>query len=378
MADQQSGALRWGVLGAAMIARKFWQSVRLSGCSRIAGVASRSPERAQDYVDQCHSRFPVVELPKVYSDYRSMIEAPEIDAVYVPLPTGLRQSWVMEAAKMGKHILCEKPCAVSNLEMQAMIDACQRSGVQFMDNVMFMHSSRIEALRKHLQVEQRIGAVKRVATQFSFLGDPAFFQGNIRNQATMEPWGCLGDLGWYCIRICLLAMNDELPVGVRGRILNAADLPASGDLTNQSPKVVGPPSEFSGELYFSGGRSASIYCSFVNQHQQWVHISGTEGNIWLDDFVLPWFGNRTRIRERCVSFNESGFDFNYECHGHDHWFDEYGNGHPTAQEVRLVRKFVSLTKQPDAYWPEIARKTQAVMQALWDSALTNADVGLNR
>ncbi|MDP1564309.1 MAG: Gfo/Idh/MocA family oxidoreductase [Pirellulaceae bacterium] len=362
--EQSPGSVRWGVLGAAVIARKFWQAVRASGCSSIAAVASRDPARAQAYIDQCHSRFPVAELPQVYLDYQSLIEAPGIDAIYVPLPTGLRQSWVIEAARHGKHVLCEKPCAISNVEMQAMIDACHRSGVQFMDNVMFMHSTRTEALRNQLHVEKRIGAVHRVATQFSFRGDSSFFQENIRNQATMEPWGCLGDLGWYCIRICLLAMNDELPIGVRGRIL-------------QSKESGSPPSEFSGELYFSGGRSASMYCSFINQHQQWVHVSGTEGNMWIDDFVLPWFGNRTRIRERCPSFNESGFDFNYECHGQDHWFDEYGNGHPTAQEVQLVRKFVALTKKPDAYWPEIARETQCVMQALWDSAMTNADVSMS-
>ena len=353
--------LRWGILGAAVIARKFWQAVRLSGCSQVAAVASRSPERAHAYIDQCQARFPVVDPPRVYDSYLGLLESPEIDAVYVPLPTGLRQSWVIQAARNGKHVLCEKPCAVSNSEMQEMIDACQEAGVQFMDNVMFMHSERIAALRNLLHVENRIGSLQRVATQFSFLGDSAFFQDNIRNQTTLEPWGCLGDLGWYCIRICLLAMNDELPVHVRGRVLHPVGSSA-------------PPQEFSGELFFSNGRSASLYCSFINQHQQWVHFSGTEGHLWVDDFVLPWFGNRLQIRERKASFNESGFDFNYECHGHDHWYDEYANGHPSAQEVRLIRKFVDLTQQPDHYWPEISRKTQRVMQALWDSALSNQDV----
>jgi predicted dehydrogenase len=159
-------------------------------------------------------------------------------------------------------------------------------------------------------------------------------------------------------------MEDAMPTSVRGRILQAV---------GQS----GPPSEFSGELYFEGGKTASLYCSFCNQHQQWVHVSGTNGNLWLDDFVLPWFGNRQRIRERHARFNESGFDFNYECHGQDHWFEEYGNGHPSAQEVRLVRHFVGLTKRPDPYWPEISQKTQQVMQALWDSAVTGVDTDLS-
>lgn len=363
--ESTQAPIRWGILGAAVIARKFWQAVRLSGCSQIAAVASRAPERAQTYIEQCQSRFPVADLPLVYDNYQSLLEAEDVDAVYIPLPTGLRQAWVIEAARHGKHVLCEKPCAVSNAEMRAMIAACERAGVQFMDNVMFMHSQRIAKLREQLSVQQRIGSVQRVATQFSFLGDSSFFQDNIRNQTSLEPWGCLGDLGWYCIRMCLLAMNDELPEQVRGRVLQ----PVNGS---------GPPREFSGELYFSNGRTASLYCSFVNQHQQWVHLSGTDGSLWLDDFVLPWFGNRVGVRERKVRFNESGFDFNYECHGQDHWIDEYSNGHTSAQEVQLIRKFVALTRQPDAYWPEISAKTQFVMQALWDSAVTHSDVAMDR
>ncbi|MBL8892321.1 MAG: Gfo/Idh/MocA family oxidoreductase [Planctomycetaceae bacterium] len=358
---EPGASLRWGILGAAVIARKFWQAVRLSGVSTITGIASRSADRAVEFVNQLQARFPVSNEPCVFSDYRSLIESDRVDAVYVPLPTGLRSAWVIEAAKNGKHVLCEKPCAVTNSEMQGMIEACASAGVQFMDNVMFMHSARTHALRKLLHVEKRIGAIQRVATQFSFLGDEPFFQENIRNQVSMEPWGCLGDLGWYCIRICLLAMNDELPIAVRGKLLQ----PSSSNV---------PAREFSGELYFSAGRTASLYCSFLNQHQQWVHFSGTQGNFWVDDFVLPWFGNRLRVRERQVSFNESGFDFNYECHGQDFWYDEYGNGHPSAQEVQLVRKFVELTKSPDTYWPQIAQKAQHVMQALWDSAVMNKDV----
>lgn len=355
--------LRWGVLGAAVIARKFWQAVRLSDCSTITAIAARDAERAQQFIADCQSRFPVVAPPQVLRDYQQVVESPDVDAIYIPLPTGLRLPWVLEAAQHGKHVLCEKPCAVSNADMLAMVTACQQAGVQFMDNVMFMHSQRMQKLRDLLSDPQNVGSVQRVATQFSFLGDDSFFSGNIRNQTNLEPWGCLGDLGWYCIRACLLAMGDELPVAVRGRLLS-------------SETGAGPPVEFSGELFFAGGRSASLYCSFRNQNQQWLHVSGTGGNLWIDDFVLPWFGNRLSIRQRRPSFNESGYDFNYECHGQDWWVDEYGNGHPTAQEVRLIRRFVECSRAPEAYWPEISRRTQTIMQALWDSAQSDRDITL--
>jgi predicted dehydrogenase len=316
-------------------------------------------------VAECQSRFPVAQPPGLFPDYESLLACPDIDAVYIPLPTGVRKPWVVMAAQQGKHVLCEKPCAASTEDMREMVEACARAGVQFMDNVMFVHSLRMQRLQSLLLQQQRIGAIRRIATQFSFLGDESFFAGNIRSQSHLEPWGCLGDLGWYCIRICLLAMNDELPVRVRGRILNPLD-------------GAGVPVEFSGELDFAGGVTASLYCSFRNQHQQWVHVSGTEGSLMVDDFVLPSFGNQLAIRYRTAEFNRTGYDFNYERRSEDLMVDEYGNGHPSAQEVRLVRRFAELVRGgiPDPYWPTISLKTQRVMQALWDAAKSGREQNL--
>ncbi len=365
METQRDTPFRWGVLGAAVIARKFWQAVRLSGSSELAGIASRSVERSHDFVRECQSRFPVEHAPRVFDSYADLIQSHDIDGVYVPLPTGVREQWVVAAAKQGKHVLCEKPCAVSNEALLRMIQACKTAGVQFMDNVMFMHSARMQRLRNLLYQEQGVGEVRRIATQFSFLGDQGFFSANIRNQYDLEPWGCLGDLGWYCIRVILLAMNDVMPTHVRGRVLQ----PTDGS---------GPPSEFTGELFFPDGASASIYCSFLNQHQQWVHVSGTDGSVLVEDFVLPCFGNQLSIRQRQAVFNESGFDFNYECRHSEIRVDEYGNGHRSAQEVSLIRNFVNLARSaaPDSYWPTISYQTQSIMQALWESAKADRQVDL--
>ena len=90
----------------------------------------------------------------------------------------------------------------------------------------------------------------------------------------------------------------------------------------------------------------------------------------MDDFVLPWFGNQLGIRYRAAAFNETGFDFNYERRGEDLLVNEYANGHPSAQEVKLVAKFreLALSGRPDAHWPSVSQQTQKIMQALWDSA----------
>lgn len=72
-----------------------------------------------------------------------MIAAKDIDALYIPLPTGLRKDYILAAVAAGKHVLCEKPCGVNAAELREIIDACAAAGVQFMDGVMFMHSDRL-------------------------------------------------------------------------------------------------------------------------------------------------------------------------------------------------------------------------------------------
>src|ERR1700691_6215991 len=129
-----------------------------------------------------------------------MIASPEVDAVYIPVPNGLRKEFVLQSAAVGKDILCEKPCAVSAGDLAEMISACRKNRVQFMDGVMFMHNRRLEQIRETLNDENSVGQIKRIASHFSFLGAEDFLRANIRASRTLEPAGCLGDLGWYCIR----------------------------------------------------------------------------------------------------------------------------------------------------------------------------------
>jgi predicted dehydrogenase len=233
-----------------------------------------------------------------------------------------------------------------------------------MDNVMFMHSARLKKLTDLLADQDKIGQLKRINSQFSFCADPSFFEGNIRTQMAMEPWGCLGDLGWYNIRLTLIAMNGQMPVRVRGQNLDG--------------KWERPPVEFTGDLLFADGATASLYCSFINGNQQWVHFSGTKGYAVIDDFALPWFGNSNAIQYHSPQFNRSGFDFNYERSDHRITADEYSNAHPSAQEVNLVRNFSQLVLDGclDSYWPTIAMQTQRVMDALMKSARENSEIDL--
>ena len=149
--------------------------------------------------------------PVALGSYEELLASKNVDAVYIPLPTALRQEWVVRAANSGKHVICEKPCAVSSANLEEMISACKKNNVQFMDGVMFMHNRRLDQIRAVLDDGASIGQIKRIVAQFSFPGSEEFFRKNIRVNAALEPAGCLGDLGWYDIRFALWAMNWQLP-----------------------------------------------------------------------------------------------------------------------------------------------------------------------
>jgi predicted dehydrogenase len=347
--------LRWGILSTAGIARKNWLAIRNTGNSVVTAVASREVERSQRFVRECQAAAPFANDPSALGSYEELLGSDEVDAVYIPLPTALRKEWVIRAAEAGKHVVCEKPCAGNLADLRAMVDACRRHHVQFMDGVMFMHSRRLEQLRSVLEDGQSVGAMKRMMMGFSFCASPEFFSANIRAHSGLEPFGCLGDLGWYCIRLALWAMKWQAPRAVTGRILAE-----SGRADSPAPV----PTEFSGELMFDGGVSAGFYCSFITADQQWAHLSGVRGTVSLPDFVLPFFGSEAAFEVGNAFFEISGCDFNMEARTRRVVTREYSNGHPSAQETNLFRNFAAQVQsgQVREEWPAQALLTQQVME----------------
>lgn len=348
---------RWGILGAATIARKNWQAIRRSGNGIVRAVASRDSARAGQWISECQTDHPFDPRPDAVAGYEALLARDDIDAVYIPLPTGVRKEWVIRAARAGKHVLCEKPCGSRASDVAEMIAACREAGVQFMDGVMFMHSARLPALRAVLDDGASIGTIRRIATQFSFFAPEDFLAGgNIRVQTDLEPLGCLGDLGWYNIRFALWTLRGETPASVTGRLI--------------SQTAGGVPTEFSGELIFPSGPTAGFYCSFLTGHQQWAHISGTEGNIDVRDFVLPYYGNEAAFTVSRPHFQIEGCDFQMERHDTRVAVSEYANSHTTSQETLLFRNFaaLALSGKTDDYWPQIALQTQRILDACLDSA----------
>ena len=361
-------------MSTATIGRKNWQAIKLSGNGKVVAVASRSSANSARYIEECQTSVPFDEAPRAVEGYDQLLAASDIDAVYIPLPTGMRKEWVVRAAEAGKHVMCEKPCACNARDLETMVTACKVNNVQFMDGVMYMHTQRLAKVRDVLDRENGIGKIKRIATQFSFCGDHEFREGNIRTDSRLEPLGCLGDLGWYTIRFALWVMNYQTPRFVVGRMLT--DL-QRGD----SPNPV--PMEFEGELHFDDGVTSTFYNSFVTGHQQWAHVSGTEGHVHIPDFVLPYMGGNAQFALARPEFSVSDCDFEMAENREEFSIAEPGNSAINSQETELFRNFseLVLNGQLDDHWPTIALQTQRVMDACVESAMNDSrpvDMGVDQ
>ncbi len=355
----KAGQLRWGILGPANIARRNWLAIRLSGNGTLVAVASRHLARAQAFIAECQADAPFDPAPRALGSYAELLASADVDAVYIPLPTGVRKEWVLRAAAAGKHIVCEKPCAPNAADLREMLVACAHHRVQFMDGVMFRHGARLARMRTALDDTGSVGQLRRVTSSFTFAGSPEFFRGNIRTQAALEPLGCLGDLGWYCVQFALWAAGWRLPREVTGRLLATHG---------------GVPAELSGELVFDDQLSAGFDCSFLRANQQWAYLAGTEGALRVDDFVLPFAGDKTEFELRSAEFRRCGCDFRMEPRVRRVSVDGHGHGHATAPETNLFRNFAAQVLRcsaPNESWPDIALKTQQVV----DSCLTSARAG---
>ncbi|HYG21415.1 MAG TPA: Gfo/Idh/MocA family oxidoreductase [Verrucomicrobiae bacterium] len=337
--------IRWGILGTAGIARKNWRALRDSGNSIVTAVGSRDVERSRAFIRECQDAMPFETSPRPCSTYEEVIESSDVEAIYIPLPTGIRKQWVLRAAAAGKHVLCEKPCALNSQDLAEMIAACRKHNVQFMDGVMFMHNPRMQRIREWLDDGATTGDVKRIMSVFAFCAVDDFFRDNIRIHSELEPTGCLGDLGWYCIRFSLWAMNWQLPREVSGRILSERG-------SSISPGSA--PTDFSGELIFNETASAGFYCSFLVEKQQWANISGTRGSLRVADFV-----HAANASEPVVDVNETLVPVR-----------DVDAIPAMAQDARMFRNFSAAVASGrlNDEWPMWALKTQQVADACFRSS----------
>lgn len=355
--------LRIGFLSTAGIGRKNWKAILNSGNCVVSAVASRNVQKSREFIRECQDENSFDLIPDALGSYEELISSPNVDAIYFPLPTGLRQEWVLRAAAAGKHILSEKPCANDSAELETTLAACRKNNVQFVDGVMFMHSPRLAKVREILDDDKSVGSIRRIASAFTFYPGEEFFTTNIRANGDLEPTGCLGDLGWYSIRFSLWSMNWQMPEAVAGKILSQSEA---------LPNRPSSPTEFSATLFYPDGVTAEFYSSFRTGRQQWAHVSGQKGWLRLPDFVHP-----LNSYEPAFEVNEKfiATESDVKCPPSN---DPTASGHATAQDTRMWRNFANQihTGKLNADWPMWALKTQIVLDACHEAAKRGTTVKL--
>jgi predicted dehydrogenase len=206
-------------------------------------------------------------IPTVHGSYEALLADPGVEAVYIPLPNHLHATWAIAAAEAGKHVMCEKPLALTVADAEGMVDAAQRAGVVLMEAFMYRHHPSWVAACE-LVTSGRIGRLMAVQSFFGYYNDdPA----DIRNISEVGG-GALYDIGCYCVNLSRMLFASE-PVRVHGAIQR--------DPANRTDVVA------AGILEFPTG-IADFMCTTRAEDDQRVDIYGTKGRITIEiPFNIP-------------------------------------------------------------------------------------------
>lgn len=252
--------VRVGVLGCADIAwRRVLPAITAEPRTRLVAVAGRDAAKARRFTDRFGGE-PV-------EGYERLLDRTDLDAVYIPLPTGLHARWAVEALRRGLHVLVEKPMATSRAEAAAMLDAARAAGRCLMENLMFLHHGQHEEIRR-LVAAGEIGELRSFNGSF---GIPPLPTGNVRHRADLGG-GSLLDVGVYPLRAARLLLGPELdPVGAVLRIDPALGVDVAGHVLLTTP----------------GGVTAELSFGFEHAYRCSYALWGGTGRIVLDRAFTP-------------------------------------------------------------------------------------------
>jgi predicted dehydrogenase len=248
--------IKWGILSTAHIAvKKVIPAMQLCQYAEVTAIASRSQEKAQRVAQN-------LGIAKAYASYEALLAAPDIDAIYNPLPNHLHVSWSIRALEAGKHVLCEKPIGLSSAAGEQLLEAANRfPQLKIMEAFMYRHHPQWQ-LAKRLVDDGKIGDLKTIQSFFSYFNDDP---NNIRNQAEIGG-GTLMDIGCYSISLSRFIFNRE-PQRVFG-------------IVEYDPQLA-VDRIASGILDFGRGTS-TFTCSTQLVPYQRVNIFGTEGRVEIE------------------------------------------------------------------------------------------------
>jgi D-xylose 1-dehydrogenase (NADP+, D-xylono-1,5-lactone-forming) len=243
----------WGVLGAArVVRRRFLPALREASNARLVALGSRGLDRAEVIVRE-------VAQGRAVRSYQAVLEDPAVDVVYIALPNALHFDWAVKALSAGKHVLCEKPLALSVAQVDELAQVSEQSERVLMEGFMYrLHPQYQPAVWQSLHAE--IGTLRTVHARFSY---PFNRQGDIRENATLGG-GALWDIGCYCLDWLCWQLGE------------AAAAQALGDVRagcNWATAV---------SLRFTSGVLATAWWSFAGPISQRVTLVGGHGVLDLD------------------------------------------------------------------------------------------------
>lgn len=257
----------WGVLGPGFIAtRAVIPAILQVPGARVLAVASNNEERMREAA----VRF---EIGRAYHGYQALLDDPDVEMVYIALPNHLHREWTIRAAMAGKHVLCEKPLAMTAAESDEMIAACRQANVLLMEAVMYRFHPRMLYLKQMLAAGE-LGDIRFLHAAFSF---PFGAPGNYRAYPQFGG-GALLDVGSYCINAArwLIGLEPDSAQAMISYSHEATDLSTSALL------------RFGEDVF------AHIQCSFTAAEHQTIEVVGAAGAVtaplaftaWRDDTTV--------------------------------------------------------------------------------------------
>lgn len=249
--------VRWGILSTAKIGReKVIPAIRKSSNGSVDAISSRNPEQAT-------ATAKLLNIGKAYGSYEELLNDPEIDAIYNPLPNNMHVEWTIKAMEAGKHVLCEKPIGISVAEASKLLLEVQKyPHLKVMEAFMYRFHPQWQKV-KSLITEGAIGEVKAIHSFFSYFNiDP----NNIRNNVEVAG-GALMDIGCYCVSFPRFLFNEEPK-----RVVSCIDR----DPVMKTDRLT------SAILDFGNGKTSTFTCSTQVMPYQRVHVFGTNGHIEIE------------------------------------------------------------------------------------------------
>ncbi len=228
--------------------------------SLVEAIASRTQSKAAAAAEE-------LGIPKAYGSYEALLADPTIEAVYIPLPNHLHLEWTLAAAAAGKHVLCEKPLALSSTDARRMIDASNQAGVLLMEAFMYRLHPLWQEVRRLIGAGT-IGELVALQSFFSYRNlDPT----DIRNQVTTGG-GALLDIGCYPVNAARMLFGSE-PGEVKALIRRHPDF--GTDVITSA-------------LLDFGSRHATFTVSTMLEPHQRVDLVGSEGRLRIEiPFNIP-------------------------------------------------------------------------------------------